>query len=408
MDVSKHYLLQNIFRAYSDKLGAHKLPVYQRKAIDAITSCRSGELGTSYYQCPEGHKVQEVHHSCRHRSCYVCSRRSQHDWVEAQKRRLLHCPHFHLVFTLPSEYRVMWQYNTAWFTHALFSTVQETLLTLMADERHHGITPGLLLTLHTWGRQLNLHPHIHCLVTAGGLDGTGCWKPTGDYLLPIKVLKSLYRGKLQARIRDAFEAGDLRLPPDTDRQDFLRLYRQSYAKAWSVRVEEQYHHGKGVVLYLSRYMKGGPLNPAQIRRCDAEGVGFIYKDHRDQRRKLKTLTPLDFLRRLLLHVPPKGVHTVRHYGLYAAACRDRRNHCREQLGDLKGIEAAAGARDDAVVMWSCRDCGAAMQRRYWTRRPRAPKGISYIRRGAGGHVQQGVEADIAKEVRGRDPCNIRR
>lgn len=406
MDVSRHYLLQNIFRAYSDRLDGLNMPVFQRKAVDAITRCRSGELGTSYYQCAKGHATTEVHHSCRHRSCYLCARRARHDWIEAQKRRLLNCEHFHLVFTLPSEYRVLWQYNSAWFTRALFNAVQQTVMTLMADERHHGVTPGLLLTLHTWGRQLNLHPHIHCLVTAGGLDGAGRWKSTGDYLMPIRMLKALYRGKLQAHIKAAFEAGELQLPPDSDRATFFGLYRQAYSKAWSVRVEEQYRHGKGVVLYLSRYMKGGPLHPAQIRRCDAEGIGFVYKDHRDQRRKRKTLTPLDFLHRLLLHVPPQGVHTVRHYGLYAAASRDRRNRCREQLGDLRGVEAGGRASNEAMVTLTCRDCGGALQRRYWTRRRWVPKGISSIKGRTGGYVQQGVEAVIAKGCRGRDPCGI--
>jgi len=390
MDVSQHYLFQNIFRAYECKLGNKKLPHYQRKAVDAITGCRSGELGTSYYQCSEGHTVHEQHHSCRHRSCHLCSRRSRHDWIEAQKKRLLNCAHFHLVFTLPSEYRVLWRYNTAWFVGTLFTCVQETVMTLMADKRHHGVTPGLLCTLHTWGRQLNLHPHIHCLVTAGGLDRSGHWKGTGDYLLPIQVLKALYRGKLQARLKEAFDAGELRLPPDMDGEDFQRRYRQAYGKAWSVRVEEQYRHGKGVVLYLSRYMKGGPLHPAQIRRCDEAGISFVYKDHRDKRRKEKTVRPMAFLEQLLLHVPPKGVHTVRHYGLYAGASRAKRNEGREQMGDLSAIETSDGANCDGVVLWTCKDCGGPMLRRCWTGRKSLRKGISLIgssKSGAGGFVQ---------------------
>ena len=406
MDVSNQTIFQNIYRAYLLELGKNKLSIDQRKAIYAITACRSGELGTSYYQCLEGHALHEQHHSCRHRSCYVCSRGSQHDWVEAQKRRLLNCPHFHLVFTLPSEYRVLWQYNTAWFARTLFACVQETVMTLMQDERHHGLTPGLLATLHTWGRQLNLHPHIHCLVTAGGVDRHGQWHPTGDYLLPVQALKILYRGKLQARIKEAFEADDIRLPPDMDAVAFMQHFKQAYAKAWSVRVEEQYRHGKGVVLYLSRYMKGGPLHPRQITHCNAQSIGFNYKDHRDGRRKVLTLSPMAFLKRLLCHVPPKGIHTVRHYGLYAAASRSKRNASREQMGDLSEVETGTGADWRSVVMLTCRACGSPMQCRYRSGKSRIAKGISIIKSGASSVVQQIVETDIANVARGRDPCKI--
>jgi hypothetical protein len=308
------------------------------------------------------------------------------------------------VFTLPSEYRVLWQYNTAWFTRALFASVQETVLTLMADDRHQGITPGLLLTLHTWGRRLNLHPHIHGLVTAGGLDRQGNWQAIDDYLLPIHAIKALYRGKLQARIKAAFVAGELVLPPTLRTGDFLRLHRQTYRKPWSVRIEEQYRHGKGVMLYLSRYMKGGPLHPSQIHRCDASAISFTYKDHRDQRHKQLTLKPLDFLRRLLLHVPAPGAHTVRHYGLYASACRDKRTRCRRIMGDLTGIEVPAGPAKKDVVVLRCRACGGAMTVHYRIGRKQRQKGNSLIEHGATTFAQQDDEIGHANTHRGRDPC----
>lgn len=404
MDVSNQHFFQHLFRAYEPQLAATPMSLDQRKAVDSILYCRHGELGQSVYECPHGHRHEQAH-SCRHRSCYLCAQRARHQWVEAQKQRLLNCPHFHLVFTLPSEYRVLWQYNTAWFVRTLFQCAQQTVLKLMADRRHHGVTPGVMFTLHTWGRQLNLHPHVHGLVTAGGLTPTGEWQETGDYLLPIHVVKSLYRGLMQTAIGAALKAGSLRLPPDLTLAAALRQHRALYKKAWSVRIEEQYRHGKGVVLYLSRYMKGGPLNPAQIQHVGADGIAFRFRDHRDQRLKSRLLSPIALIRQLLRHVPPCGVHTVRHYGLYASACRDKRNLCRRQLGDLRHIETGGGCDRDEMLFWCCRACGGPLKLRYQRFGIKPRKGISINRAGRGVSVQQDDESVIANPLRIRGPCH---
>lgn len=404
MDVSSHRLLQNIFCSYADILAGTRLPLSQRKAIESIVACRSGQLGTSYYYCEEGHAIHEQHHSCRHRSCYVCARNNKRIWIEEQKSRLLNCPHFHMVFTVPSEYRVLWQFNRAWFTQALFVSVQETVLSLMRDKKYHGVTPGLLLALHTWGRQLNLHPHIHAVVTAGGLGADNTWQEIGRYLLPIHVIKALYRGKFQGLLKEAYEAGEIQLPTSMDRAQFYRLHRVVYQKAWSVRVEEQYAHGNGVVVYLSRYMKGGPLNPAQISRCDDEGISFIYKDHRDQKHKSLTLKPLEFIRRLLMHVPEPGIHTVRHYGLYGSAAREKRNLCRAQMGDLLSKEKHCASQSKSMVEFLCRTCRRVMVLRLRRYPIRKQKGNSLVEESVPRVFQQGVEKDHANALRKKDMC----
>lgn len=402
MDVSQQYLLQNIFKAYHAALVRTRMPIHHSKAVDNITDCRSGQLGTSYYQCSEEHAVHEQHHSCRHRSCYMCSLNSRRVWIDAQKKRLIDCPHFHVVFTLPQEYRVLWQYNTEWFTRVLFASVQETLLTLMKDEKHHGVTPGLLLTLHSWGRQLNVHPHIHCLITAGGLNKDNEWQSCGDYLLPSKVMRALYKGKIQARIREALFAGTLHFPSDKDKSDCWRAYKSANKKQWNVSVQEQYKHGEGVLLYLSRYMKGGPINPAQITECTNKRISFRYKDHRDSRIKLKSLPPMAFVKQLLKHVPSTGVHTVRHYGLYGSAGKKKRNIVRELLGDLTKLELANSSVEKDMVMLCCGTCGKAMTLSYRSGRKRFKKGNSLIEYRAN-RVQQGDESDHANEGISKEP-----
>jgi len=211
--------------------------------------------------------------------------------LEQQKARVLECPHFHCIFTLPQEYQVLWRYNQKWFTATFFDVVRSTLMDMMNNEAGHAVRPSILMAMHTWGRQLTLHPHIHCVVTGGGLTAENHWKATGKFLLPGRQIKALYRGRFQARIKEALESGELVLPPDHKRQHFTSLYKAAYSKSWCVRIEEQYAHGMGVLVYLSRYLKGGPINPSQIESCDDDQIGFRYKNHRDKRIKLLKIKP---------------------------------------------------------------------------------------------------------------------
>ena len=309
MEVATSRVVQNILCCYKDQLSA--LPLKQKKALEAITRCRTAAQGLSAYECERTRAATEgkltlIAHSCRHRSCAVCGERQRHQWIEAQKRRLLDVPHFHCVFTLPHEYHGLWRYNQKWFVTTFFDVVRSSLMDSLGEEKRHGITPGILMAMHTWGRQLTLHPHIHCVVTGGGLDAQGKWKETGRFLLPGRQIRALYRGRFQARIKEAVESGELELPPNEDIACFRRTYRRTYDKPWCVRIEPRYAHGNGVLIYLARYLRGGAIHPKQIRRCDGDGIGFVYKDHRDGRRKLLTLAPREFIRRLLQHVPGNG------------------------------------------------------------------------------------------------------
>ena len=135
---------------------------------------------------------------------------------------------------------------------------------LMKDKKGPGVVPGVLMAMHTWGRQLTLHPHIHCVVKGGGIDQKNQWASTGKYLLAGRQVRALYRGRFQARIKEAYESNELRLPADQNREVFYANYKAAYSKTWCVRIEDQYAHGKGVLVYLTRYLKGGPIHPSQI------------------------------------------------------------------------------------------------------------------------------------------------
>src|SRR5690554_565461 len=366
--------IQNLFFCFSDQLKKTQQPLKNLKAIDALTHCRTPAMGVSYYRCQSNHAEVEQLHSCRHRSCYVCAHKQRLEWIEKQKARLLDVPHFHVIFTLPHEYLSLWRYNEALFARILFKASQETLLQLLAQQRHGGVTPGILIALHTWGRQLTLHPHTHCLVTAGGLDSNNDWKALGNYLVPSTVIRSVYRGKLQSFIKATFDAGELILPPTMSAAQFWSMYRSLYKKHWCVRIEERYAHGKGVVLYLARYCKGGPVDPRQLKQITADVITMSYLDHRDQRIKQQRLKPMDFITRLLQHVPPKGLHTIRYYGLYASASTLRNERCRQQCGTVEYMPHASSVDRLSMVVY-CKTCGGPTQlsRRWWSRRS---KGIS--------------------------------
>lgn len=331
-------------------------------------------MGTSFYQCDDRHEALEQFHSCRHRSCFLCAQQKRVEWIESQKKRLLDTPHFHVIFTLPHEYLPVWRYNEKLFASILFEASQKTLLELIADKKYWGLTPGILMTLHTWGRQLTLHPHTHCLVTAGGADAAGNWQAMDNFLLPGGVVRRLYRGKIQAALRDALERGELVLPPEMSEPAFRTLHKALYRKDWSVRIEERYDHAKGVALYLARYCKGGPLNPAQIQSVDSKAVRMTYLDHRDKRTKVQRLQPLQFIQRLLQHVPTPGLHTVRYYGLYASAAKRRYAACLERCGCIADRPEQCGS-DLRTMLLYCKTCGDPAKLRYrsW---PHRSKGIS--------------------------------
>ena len=343
-------------------------------------------------------------HSCRHRSCYLCAQKKRLEWIEKQKARVLNIPHFHVIFTLPHEYLSLWRYNETLFSSIIFKASKETLLELIGDSRYGGVTPGILMTLHTWGRQLTLHPHTHCLVSAGGLDTSNEWRDLGKYLLPSAVIRKVYRGKIQAFIRSAFESGELVLPPDLSAAGFWNDYRQLYRKDWSVRIEERYEHGKGVVLYLARYCKGGPLNPKQLTFSSHNAIEMSYLDHRTHRTKRQRLKPMEFMQRLLQHVPPRGLHTARYYGLYAPASKARYTLCKEQHGTVIGLSPGHSHQIQTMLLY-CKTCGTPAQLSYqlW---PARQKGISINRDalgvGASGHFQQGDEHTLANAFHTRD------
>ena len=331
--------LQMILRlGYAAYERSHPLPAHVRRAVWALLACRTAVLGGHVQACPDGHVERIWYNSCRHRMCPQCAWIQIERWLARQKARLLACEHDHVIFTMPHELNDLWLANVAVMTQMLCASVHDTLCELLGDGKYLGARPGIIATLHTWSQTLLLHPHLHCLVTGGGLSAAGEWVAVRNgFLLPMAVVMALFRGKLLAAIRQGVAQGWLKLPEGTSRQKFANQLNRLGRQKWNVHIRERYPSGQGVLVYLARYLRGGPLSKGRLLSCDGQQVIFRYEERAKgpggQAHQRTMRLPLEqFIGRWLLHVPPVGAVLVRCWGLYAHSQGPALALCRQQLG----------------------------------------------------------------------------
>ena len=337
--VTLQTIFQEAFPAYEQ---THPLPAHVRRAARAIMQCRTAALGGHIQACPDGHVARIWYNSCRHRSCPHCTYLQTERWLALQRARLLACDHYHAIFTLPHDLNPLWLANVPVMTTLLFHAVRDTLVELLADPKYLGAQPGMIAVLHTWSQTLVLHPHVHCLVTGGGRTPDGRWKAVRrGFLLPVRVVMGVFRGKLLAALRQAWACGELGLPEGMRPQPFLNLLNRlghPRKTKWNVHIRERYAHGVGVVTYLARYLRGGPIKNARLVAWDGARVTFTCRARREEAdgdrpaSPRMTLPVADFLQRWLLHVPVPQTRVVRSYGLYHPTQADALAVCRTALG----------------------------------------------------------------------------
>ena len=263
-------------------------------------------------------------------------------WLALQRARLLACDHYHVIFTLPHELNPLWLANVPLMTTLLFQAVRDTLCTLLADPKYLGAQPGILAALHTRSQTVVLHPHVHCLVTGGGLTPAGQWVAVRQgFLLPARVVMAVFRGKMVDALRQTVARGALALPEPMSPQQWLNLLNRlghPRKTKWNVRIMERYRHGAGVVTYLARYLRGGPIKNARLVAWDGDRVTFTYRARQEEAEagpasaQRITLPVADFLQRWLLHVPVPQTRVVRCYGLYHQTHTEALAVCRTALG----------------------------------------------------------------------------
>jgi len=313
--VSLQTLLQQHFPRFIEN---HKLPLYQYKTARHLMECRTEKLGGHTQYCENGHVNGVWYNSCKDRACPKCKGIHSERWLRKTESVLLRCPHHHIIFTLPHELNGLWSHNRSLMTDILFKAVQETLKQLSQDERYLNATPGFINALHTWGRNLSLHPHIHCLITHGGLTKSNKWKqPKKKCLFPRKVVMMIFRGKIRAFINDHLSRGELNIPLNETEQTVKNLCNKLGRKEWVVHFCKRYDHGEGVAKYIARYVRGGPLKNKQIQITENGQVSFSYTSHQTKKLEYLNIRASDFIIRWLHHVPIPRKQMVRSYGLYS-------------------------------------------------------------------------------------------
>jgi len=343
---------------------SRRLPRHVQQAARSLIACRTAVLGGHVQACPDGHVQRQWYNSCKHRMCPQCAFIQVERWLEKQKARLLGCHHFHVVFTISDELYDLWRINKKVLSRILFHSARDTLFELLGDEKYLGAQPGLIASLHTWSRTLLLHPHLHVLVTGGGWDQAKGWRPIRrSYLLPFEVVRKLFRGKFLSGIGKAFDRGELVLPKGVQPHQFRNLLNKLGRKPWNVYLRESYAHGVGVMTYLARYLRGGPISNKRIVRSTAGQVQFHYGR---EKVALMELPTDQFLARLLQHVPPRNAIRVRSYGLYHHSRKEELALCRVILGqppvqepEFLDWQSYCGRRGDAHPE-RCPVCGKTL------------------------------------------------
>jgi len=324
---------------------SHRMSRNHLRVMRAIEVCRTAVLGGHKDKCDNCGHLEISYNSCRNRHCPKCQTLRKEKWIEARSEDLLPIQYFHVVFTIPSELNPLVSMNRKVLYNLLFRSVSETILELSNDPKHLGAKIGVIGILHTWGQNLMDHPHVHCIVTGGGLSPdedrwVSCRK---GFFIPVRVMSALFRGKFLDLLKSSFEAGDLVFSGGISHLkepgNFEPFRRHLYHKKWVVYCKPPFDGAKGVLQYLGRYTHRIAISNHRILTIRDGNVSFLWRDYADDnRQKTMTLQAGEFIRRFLLHVLPSRYVRIRHFGLLAN--RNRKDNialCREILGSGKTV-----------------------------------------------------------------------
>ena len=321
----------DLFRAqWGEYAQKRQVTFAQQRVARDIMRCRTAELGGHRYQCVGCSHIEQSYNSCRNRHCPKCQGSETARWVTARESELVPVPYFHTVFTLPDDLNELVLLNKRELYELLFQSVRQTVLSV--GKNNLGATLGFFAVLHTWGQLMQLHPHIHCVIPACGITPSGEVKVFNDrYLLPDKVLSTVFRGKFIAGLKRLYQQGGLHLPDQiTDMDAFNRVLTQSCSSDWIVYSKAPFAGPEVVVKYLARYTHRVAIGNSRLVSLENGKVSFRYRDYKDAGlQKITSLSGEKFIQRFLLHVVPKGFVRIRHYGFL---CHSKK---RESLALLK-------------------------------------------------------------------------
>ncbi len=366
----------DIFRRHGEayrQTHARQLGRVERRIMGAIEACRTATLGGHVERCAECGLVRIAYNSCRNRHCPKCQGAARAAWVAERQMELLAVPYFHVVFTLPAPAADIAFQNKEAVYAILFKAAAETLSTIAADQRHLGAEIGFVAVLHTWGQNLQHHPHIHCLVPGGGLslDGTRWVSCRPGFFLPVHVLSCLFRRLFLEKLAAAFDAGMLvffgTLAALADASLFSRRLAELRRVDWVIYAKRPFAGPAAVLAYLSRYTHRVAISNRRIVALASGRVSFRWRDYRHHNKnKMMTLAADEFIRRFLLHALPDGFHRIRHYGFLANRRRvEKLSLCRSLLGvadTAMPVDRGEERRQSADLAHElCPCCGGRME-----------------------------------------------
>jgi Putative transposase/Transposase zinc-binding domain len=341
----------DVFRRYGEtyrnKHGA-SMSTAQRRVMTAIEVCRTAALGGHLERCDQCGQERNCYNSCRDRHCPKCQSLARAQWIEDRQAELLEVDYFHVVFTVPQEIADITYQNKELVLGILFRITAETLRTIAADPKHLGAEIGFFAVLHSWGQNLQFHPHLHCVVPGGGLSPDGerwvsCRRP--DFLLPVRVLSSLFQRLFLEALQTAFDSGQLQFFHSLEslRQPmaFARHLAKAEAHDWVVYAKRPFAGPQQVLDYVGRYTHRVAISNNRLLDIEGDQVQFKWKDYRHgDQIKTMTLSADEFIRRFLMHVLPNGFHRIRYYGFLGNRYRNKKlAQCRRLLGMQKAEQA---------------------------------------------------------------------
>ena len=332
--------IQDIFlRFYPQYLNKYTPSPLQSKVANCIINCKTGAYGTNVSICEDCGHLQIHYNSCRNRCCPMCQALPKEKWMDKRREDVLEAPYFHVVFTVPQELNPLIYSNQQLLYDALYHSVSGTIDELTADTKHLGAKVGYICVLHTWGSEMNYHPHIHVILLGGGLTAKNQWRDKGEkFFLPVEVLSKLFRGKYMAELKALYEEKKLQFHGSSEkyhtRYAFKELLNICYEKEWVPHCKKTFNGAQSVINYLGKYTHRIAISNHRIIRMDENTVTYHVKDYKDEGKwKEFTISGIEFIRRFLMHVPPKRFVRIRHYGLLCTRTKTRHlTLCRNLLG----------------------------------------------------------------------------
>ena len=324
------YEVADVLNKLGSKLEDLGLNSWQLRTLSALKKCRTSALGGHIDACDECGNISISYNSCRNRHCPKCQGRKREKWIENRENELLPVPYFHVVFTIPDTLNSLVLQQPKMLYDTLFETAWETLQTF---GKNKNLQIGMIAVLHTWGQNLSLHPHLHCIVPGGGVDENGAWKNIkndGKFLFPVKALSKVFRAKfcekLKANLKDKFN--------ENQENEYEKIRQNLWGKSWVIYAKKPFGSPKSVVEYLGRYTHKIAISNGRIRGIDDKTVTFSYKDYRQKGiKKQMVLSHEEFIRRFAMHILPKRFVKIRHYGFLSSTWkRQKLKNLQQNLG----------------------------------------------------------------------------